>query len=96
MINKHRAKRAAINVREKKIIVKLKKVFQKLIACKKENFQNNIIDTNVVSTLSFALKNLNTNIINLIFQNKLIEIALTLDEKKFFDIFIFSEIKSDE
>ena len=37
-INKHQTKRAAIDVREKKIIVKLKKVFQKLIACKEKNF----------------------------------------------------------
>ena len=87
MINKHRTKRAAINVREKKIIAKLKKMFQELIACKEENSQNNVIDMNVASILSFASKNLSMNIINLIFQNKLAEIALTFDEKKFSDAF---------
>ena len=67
MINKHRAKRAAVDAREKKIIVKLKKVFQELIACKERNSQNNVIDMNVASILSFASKNLSTNTINLIF-----------------------------
>ena len=38
MINKYRTKRAAVDAREKKIITKLTKMFQKLIACKEENF----------------------------------------------------------
>ena len=67
MINKHRAKRAAIDAREKEIIIKLKRMFQELNACRKENFQNNVINTNIITTLSFVSKNLNIDIINLIF-----------------------------
>ena len=95
-INKHWTKRATIDAREKEITAKLKRVFQKLNACKEENSQSSVIDTNIVTTLSFALKNLSIDIINLVFQNKLVETALIFDEKKFLDAFVFSKIKSDE
>ena len=39
---------------------------------------------------------MNIDTINLIFQKKLNEIALFIDEKKFLDVFMFSEVKSDE
>ena len=96
MINKHRTKRAVTDAREKKIIAKLIKIIQKLNAYKEEDFQNNIIDTNVATTLLFASKNLNINTINLTFQNKLIETVLFIDEEKFLDAFVFSKIKSNE
>ena len=47
-------------------------------------------------TLSFALKNLSIDTINLTFQNKLIEIALLINEEKFFDILVFLKIKLNE
>ena len=96
IINKHRTKRAAIDVREKKMNAKLTKMIQELNAYKKENSQNNIIDKNVVTTLSFASQNLNIDTINLIFQKKLNEIALFINKKKFFDALVFSKVKSNE
>ena len=96
MINKHQAKRAATDAREKKMNAKLTKMIQELNAYKKEDFQNNVIDKNIVTILSFASQNLNIDTINLIFQKKLNEIVLFIDEKKFFDVLVFSKIKSDE
>ena len=55
IINKHRAKRAAIDVREQKINAKLIRIIQKLNAYKEEDFRNNVINKNVVTILSFAL-----------------------------------------
>ena len=51
---------------------------------------------NIVTTLSFALKNLSIDTINLIFQNKLVEIVLAFDKKKFLNAFMFFEIKSNK
>ena len=71
-------------------------MIQELNAYKKEDSQNNVIGTNVVTILLFASKKLRINTINLTFQNKLIEIALFINEKKFFDVLVFSEVKSNE
>ena len=96
MINKHRAKRAATDVREKKMNTKLTKMTWKLNAYKEENSQNNVTDKNVVIILSFASQNLSIDTINLIFQKKLNEIVLFIDEKKFLDASVFSKVKLDE
>ena len=95
-IKRHWEKRAIINIREKKMIEKLFKLIQKLNARKKNHVESNVVDTNVFTSLLFALKNLNIDSINLTFQNKLIDTTLPVDEKKFPDIFIFSEIKSNK
>ena len=95
-INKHRTKCAIIDVREKKMFAKLIKMIQKLNAYKEEDFQKNVIDTNAAATLSFALKNLDIDTINLIFQDELIEIVLLINEEKFFNVFVFLKVKLDE
>ena len=96
IINKHQTKRAATDAREKRINAKLIKIIQELNAYKEKNFQNNIIDRNIVTTLSFASQNLSIDTINLIFQKKLDETALFINEKKFFDALVFSKIKSNK
>ena len=78
------------------MIEKLFKLIRKLNARKKDHVENNIVNASVFTFLSFAFKNLNIDSINLTFQNKLIDIIFFVDEKKFFDAFVFSEIKSDE
>ena len=95
-IKQHREKRAVINIREKKIIEKLFKLIRKLNVRKKNHVKNNVVDASVFTFLIFAFKNLNIDSINLTFQNKLINTTLFVDEEKFFDVFMFSEIKSNE
>ena len=95
-IKRHRKKRAVINIREKKMIKKLFRLIRELNARKKNYVENNVVDASVFTFLLFALKNLDIDLINLTFQNKLIDTIFFVDEKKFFDVFVFSEVKSDE
>ena len=83
--------------RQRKMIEKLLKTSQQLKNYQKKHvLQHNITDINNFTLLSYASRNLNTDKINVIFQNKLIDTALSQNEKKFLDVFMFSEIKSDE
>ena len=96
MIKRHWEKRAVINIREKKMIEKLFKLIRELNVCKEDHVESNVVDASVFTFLLFAFKNLNIDSINLTFQNKLIDTVLFVDEKKFFDAFMFSKIKSNE
>ena len=79
------------------MIEKLLKTSQQLKNCQKKHvLQHNITDINDFTFLSYASRNLNTDKLSFIFQNKLIDTALSQNEKKFSDAFMFSEIKSDE
>ena len=79
------------------MIEKLFKTFQQLKNCQKKHIsQHNIIDINDFIFLSYVSRNLNTDKVNLAFQNKLIDTALSQNEKKFSNVFMFSKIKSNE
>ena len=79
------------------MIEKLLKTSQQLKNCQKKHAsQHNITDINDFTFLLYASRNLSIDKVNLAFQNKLIDTALSLNEKKFSDAFMFSEIKSDE
>ena len=75
---------------------KMFRLIQELNAHKENHVQNNVIDASVFTILFFAFKNLDIDSVSLTFQNKLIDTILFVDEKKFFDVFVFSKIKSDE
>ena len=96
MIKRHQKERAVINTREKKMIKKLFKLIRKLNARKKDHVESNVVDANVFTFLFFAFKNLDIDSVNLTFQNKLINTIFFVDEKKFFDAFVFSKIKLNE
>ena len=78
------------------MIEKLFKLIRKLNARKKNHVESNAVSASVFTSLLFAFKNLNIDSINLTFQNKLTDTAFFVDEKKFFDVFVFSEVKSNE
>ena len=79
------------------MIEKLLKTSQQLKNCQKKHvLQHNIIDINDFTFLLYALRNLSTDKINFVFQNKLIDTALFQNEKKFSDVLIISEIKLNE
>ena len=78
------------------MIEKLFRLTWKLNVRKEDYAENNVVDANVFTFLFFAFKNLSIDSINLTFQNKLIDTTFFVDEKKFSDAFVFSEIKSDK
>ena len=96
MIKRYWKERVVINTREKKMIKKLFKLIWKLNVRKKNHVENNIVDASVFAFLFFVFKNLDIDSINLTFQNKLIDTIFFIDEKKFFDVFVFSKIKSNK
>ena len=82
---------------QRKMIEKLLKTFQQLKNCQKKHvLQHNIIDINNLTFLLYALKDLNTDKISFAFQNKLVDTAFFQNKKEFSNVFMFSEIKSNE
>ena len=79
------------------MIEKLSKTSQQLKNCQKKHVsQHNIIDINDFTFLLYASKDLNTDKINLTFQNKLVDTALFQKEKKFLNALMFLKVKSNE
>ena len=97
IIKRHRQKRLITENRQREIIEKLSKTSQQLKNCQKKYvLQHSITDINDFTFLSYAFKDLNTDKINFAFQNKLVDTAFSQNEKKFSNVLMFSEIKSDE
>ena len=78
IIKRHRQKRLITENRQRKMIEKLLKTFQQLKNCQKKHAsQHNIININDFTFLLYTSRDLNTDKISFVFQNKLVDTALS-------------------